>query len=293
MSVFMDLNISFTKDIKRLRNLIETAANLGFSTVAINYVYEPNLKDKRVIPKPMQVSALFNKLPVVQGKSRPITVLSRLTIMASDASHFRQNAAEFRFYDLLAVQPTSEKLFHAVCMMMDVDIICITVTEKLPFFFKRAPVKGAIERGLAFEISYSAAIRDSTMRRYTLANSACLMERCKGKNVIVSSGTDQPLELRGPYDISNLGLLFGLSEGDSKAAVSSTCRSVLLHAETRRTACGIIYTIQTPPESSHQQGHEAPPLDDNRPTSEGAEPPPDSEDLAMPPAAKRTKPAPI
>ncbi|KAM4597594.1 ribonuclease P protein subunit p30 isoform 2-T2 [Polymixia lowei] len=263
MSVFMDLNISFTKDIKRLRNLIETAANLGFSTVAINYVYEPNLKDKRVIPKPMQVSALFNKLPVVQGKSRPITVLSRLTIMASDASHFRQNAAEFRFYDLLAVQPTSEKLFHA------------------------------IERGLAFEISYSAAIRDSTMRRYTLANSACLMERCKGKNVIVSSGTDQPLELRGPYDISNLGLLFGLSEGDSKAAVSSTCRSVLLHAETRRTACGIIYTIQTPPESSHQQGHEAPPLDDNRPTSEGAEPPPDSEDLAMPPAAKRTKPAPI
>lgn len=116
--------------------------------------------------------------------------------------------------------------FQAACMLYDVDIICISVTEKLPFFFKRAPINGvnrhqacqecyhcppppssppppppssspppphsssdkcvcvcveAIDRGVVFEVSYSAAIRDSTMRRYTITNATCLMESCKGK----------------------------------------------------------------------------------------------------------------
>lgn len=39
----------------------------------------------------------------------------------------------------------------------------------------------AVDRGLVFEVSYSAAIRDSTMRRYTIANANALMDTCKGK----------------------------------------------------------------------------------------------------------------
>lgn len=39
----------------------------------------------------------------------------------------------------------------------------------------------AIERGVVFEVMYAAAIRDSTMRRYTIANANVLMDICKGK----------------------------------------------------------------------------------------------------------------
>ncbi|KAM3872243.1 ribonuclease P protein subunit p30 [Diretmus argenteus] len=282
MSVFMDLNISYTADRIRLERLLETAAHLGYSTVAINHVFEPTSKKKQEIPKPAQVSELFDKLPIVQGRSRPIRVLNRLTIMLSDPSHFRPNAAEYRWFDLLAVQPATEKLFHAACMMFDVDIICVTVTEKLPFIFKRAPVNGAVERGLVFEVRYVPAIRDATMRRYTIANAVSLVETCKGKNVILSSGAEKPLELRGPYDISNLGLLFGLSEGDAKEAVSSNCRSVLVHAETRKTASGVIFTMKSSTESSDQKGAPAHSLDESRAGPEG-------EDGAS--AAKRAKPS--
>ncbi|XP_076616730.1 ribonuclease P protein subunit p30 isoform X4 [Chaetodon auriga] len=236
MSVFMDLNLSYTTDKSRLQSLIETAAHLGFSTVALNYVFEPMAKKKQEIPSPTPINDLIDPLPVVQGRSRPIRVLNRLTVVMSDSSHF------------------------AACMTYDVDIICISVTEKLPFFFKRAPVSGAVDRGLVFEVSYSAAIRDSTMRRYTIANAVSLVDTCKGKNMILSSAAEKPLELRGPYDITNLGLLFGLSDGDAKEAVSSTCRSVVLHAETRKTASGIIYTMRSCSESSCQQ--EAPPAAD-------------------------------
>ncbi|XP_062859908.1 ribonuclease P protein subunit p30 [Trichomycterus rosablanca] len=242
MSVFMDLNIIAVNDKKKLLSIIETAAHLGYSTIAINYVMEPQQK-KQQVPKPQPVSELCEKLPIVQGRSRPIKVLNRLTVVATDASHFRP-CNEYKLFDILAVYPKTEKVFHTACMTYDVDIICIAATEKQPFHFKRSPVNGAIERGVCFEITYTAAIRDSTMKKYTIANAINLVDVCKGKNVIVASGTEAPLELRGPYDIGNLGLVFGLSEGDSKSSISTTCRSVVLHGETRSTALGIIHTVK-------------------------------------------------
>ncbi|XP_054877171.1 ribonuclease P protein subunit p30 isoform X2 [Poeciliopsis prolifica] len=250
-----------------LQRLVETAAHLGFSTVAINYVFEPTTKEKQEVPSPVPISELIGQLPVVQGRSHPIKVLNRLTMVMSEASPFRSYATEFRAFDLLAIQPTTEKLFHTICMEWDVDIICISMTEKLPFFFKRAPINGAIDRGVVFEVSYASALRDSTMRRYTIANAVCLMESCKGKNVIVSSAAEKALELRGPYDIINLGTLFGLSDADSKEAVSSTCRAVLLHAETRKTASGIVYTRNSQQEAlQDSDGSEAPAAKRPKPT---------------------------
>ncbi|XP_005813208.1 ribonuclease P protein subunit p30 isoform X1 [Xiphophorus maculatus] len=267
MSVFMDLNVLFSADRSRLQSLVETAAHLGFSTVAINYVYESTTKMKQEVPSPVPINELIGQLPVVQGRSRPIKVLNRLTVVMSEASHFRPNDAEYRAFDLLAVQPTTEKLFHTTCMLCDIDIICISVTEKLPFFFKRAPINGAIDRGVMFEVSYASALRDSTMRRYTITNAVCLMESCKGKNVIVSSAAEKALELRGPYDIINLGALFGLSDADSKEAVSSNCRAVLLHAETRKTASGIVYTRNSQQEALQDcAGSEAPAAKRPKPT---------------------------
>ncbi|KAK1794524.1 hypothetical protein P4O66_010773 [Electrophorus voltai] len=256
MSVFMDLNILAITDKKKLQSTIETAAHLGYSTVAINYVVEPQQK-KQQIPKPESVTELFEKFPIVQGKSRPIKVLNRLTVVATDASHFRPSN-EYKSFDILAVYPKTEKLFHAACMTYDVDIICIAVTEKQPFHCKRSPVNGAIERGVSFEISYTAAIRDSTMKKYTIANAINLTEVCKGKNVILTSGAEAPIELRGPYDIANLGLVFGLSEGDAKAAVSTNCRAVVLHGETRATALGIIHTMKRMQPTGQEQEEESP-----------------------------------
>ncbi|XP_075891278.1 ribonuclease P protein subunit p30 [Nelusetta ayraudi] len=245
MAVFIDLNVIYTPEKSHLRSLIETAAHLGFSTIAINYVFDPSTKKKQELPSPLPIGDVMDKLPVVQGRSRPIRVLNRLTIMMSDASHIRPKPEDYGNFDLLAVHLSTEKLFHAACMTYDVDIICVPVTERLPFILKRAPVNGAIERGLVFEVTYAAAIRDSTMRRYTIANANIMMDICKGKNVILSSAAETALELRGPYDVTNLGLLFGLSDGDAKEAISSTCRSAVLHAETRRTVSGIVYAVRS------------------------------------------------
>uniref|UniRef100_A0A9L0INQ7 Ribonuclease P protein subunit p30 n=1 Tax=Equus asinus TaxID=9793 RepID=A0A9L0INQ7_EQUAS len=238
MAVFADLDLRAGSDLKALRGLVENAAHLGYSVVAINHVVEFKEK-KQEIEKPVAVSELFTSLPIVQGKSRPIKILTRLTIIVSDPSHcnvLRATSSRVRLYDIVAVFPKTEKLFHVACTHLDVDLVCITVTEKLPFYFRRPPINVAIDRGVSFELVYSPAIKDSTMRRYTISNALNLMQICKGK----------PLEIRGPYDVANLGLLFGLSESDAKAAVSTNCRAAVLHGETRKTAFGIIATVKKP-----------------------------------------------
>ncbi|XP_064418810.1 ribonuclease P protein subunit p30 isoform X2 [Latimeria chalumnae] len=207
MALFTDLNIVFPSEKKKLQNVIETAAHLGYSSVAINHVADFQEK-KREIGKPTSPETLFSTLPIVQGTSKPIRVLNRLTLVVSDHSHcneLRATSPRTRLYDVVAVFPKTEKLFHAACTSLDVDLICINVTEKQPFPVRRPAVNA---------------------------------------NIIISSAAENPLELRGPYDVANLGLLFGLSEQDAKAAVSSNCRAAILHGETRRTAFGVIYTMK-------------------------------------------------
>lgn len=54
---------------------------------------------------------------------------------------------------------------------------CVFIQDGL---FSLFPVK-AIDRGVGFELVYSPAIKDSTMRRYTISNALNLMQVCKGK----------------------------------------------------------------------------------------------------------------
>ncbi|KAM9232642.1 ribonuclease P protein subunit p30 isoform 2-T2 [Leptosomus discolor] len=224
MAGFADLNLPQGPDKKPLQSLLEAAAHLGYSVVALNHVIDFKEK-KQEIAKPISPSELFPSLPIVQGTSKRIKVLTRLTLVVSDPSHCNLLIA---------------------CTTLDVDLVCINVTEKLPFYFRRPPVNMAIDRGIYFELLYTPAIKDSTMRRYTISNAISLMQICKGKNIVISSAAERPLELRGPYDVANLGLLFGLSESEAKAAVSTNCRATMLHGETRKSACGVVYTVKKP-----------------------------------------------
>ncbi|NXD26994.1 RPP30 protein, partial [Spelaeornis formosus] len=221
------------------QNILTVCFSVGYSAVALNHVID--FKEKK------QVIFLGVVFTVSLGTSKRIKVLTRLTLVVSDPSHcnlLKSTSANIRLYDIIAVFPKTEKLFHIVCTTLDVDLVCINVTEKLPFYFRRPPVNMAIDRGIYFELLYTPAIKDSTMRRYTISNAISLMQICKGK--VSSQSENKPLELRGPYDVANLGLLFGLPEGEAKAAVSTNCRATMLHGETRKSACGVVYTVKKP-----------------------------------------------
>eukprot|EP00731_Ephydatia_muelleri_P021706 Em0014g297a len=148
-------------------------------------------------------------------------------------------------YDLLAVRPGSEKVFQHACSTLNIDIISLDLSQRIPFYMKYPQVSQAMERGLHFEICYSPAIRDVTARRNVIANAQELVKMTKGKNIILSSEARSDFELRPPEDVSNLCHLFGFKNDQCKGTLTTVCRSVLMHAVMRReTAKGVVGCVR-------------------------------------------------
>ncbi|KAJ3416642.1 Ribonuclease P protein subunit p30 [Chytridiales sp. JEL 0842] len=137
-------------------------------------------------------------------------------------------------YDILAVQPQSEKAFQVACSQFDVDIISLEMGTRLPFYIKATTVNQAIQRGIYFEVSYGPMVRDSNARRHLITNTLSLVRVTKGKNIILSSEANRAMNIRGPHDLINLCHLFGVSNDIARNWISTNCRSVLFHAATRR-----------------------------------------------------------
>jgi ribonuclease P/MRP protein subunit RPP1 len=232
---FCDLNLLQRESEEDNISLLQQSAKLGYQCVAFNT--EVTLETKGSLPPVVKFDT--KKVPNVK-------VLYRLTVATGDVAvlHGLSNPVALG-YDILAITPLSDKVFLQACSSLAVDVISVRTRERLDFYMKRHQVKMAIDRGVAFEVSYCHLIRGESERCYTIANAKELVQWTKGKSTIVSSGTNLIMELRGPYDVANLTQLFGLKGGDCKAAILSNCRSVISHADMRlHTAKGIVSSKQ-------------------------------------------------
>ncbi|XP_070211311.1 ribonuclease P protein subunit p30-like isoform X2 [Littorina saxatilis] len=284
MAAFADLHVAST-DQQVLQDVFQTAIKC-FDWLAVN-TFLTDLKGKGkkgqqqnqiCQPEPVELTDQTRQLLKVEG--RKVRQISRLTALLDDTTNTHKLVSpEVQAFDLLAVQPTNEAAFKLACCTLEVDIIVLNMTEKLSFYIKRPLVNLAIERGMHFEILYSPAVRDSTFRQNTISNALQLTSVCKGKNVIVSSGCEKAIELRGPYDLSNLGLLFGLSSPQSKNAVSKNCRAVLKHAEARKMMKSVVGVVKSSQLSPGDQWI----LDSKRPLSAL---PQTTQEIEQPPAKK-------
>lgn len=110
-----------------------------------------------------------------------------------------------RQHDILALRPTSERALAQCCTTLDVDVISLDLSQRLPV--RRAPmprspverrcvmrtaqetpapqhrlrpqlVKAAVQRGVVFEICYAPLIGDVSSRRQLLSNAISLVRAC-------------------------------------------------------------------------------------------------------------------
>ncbi|GFS26283.1 ribonuclease P protein subunit p30 [Elysia marginata] len=223
---------------------------VGFERVAINNVVKglQSGKTKKQAGKPQSVikppsNILLNEatMQALQTKQPKLQQVSRFTTVLDDFSNtHRLSTPEVQAYDIIAVQPTDEKTFQLACSTLDVDIICLNFSEQLGFSLKRPLIKLAIKRGIHFEILYSPALKDNSVKRNIISNSMSLINISRGKGVIISSGAQKPIELRSPWDVINLGKVFGLSQLQAKDSISRNCRAVLKHGEARKTCKTVI-----------------------------------------------------
>ncbi|PIA16140.1 PHP domain-like protein, partial [Coemansia reversa NRRL 1564] len=138
-------------------------------------------------------------------------------------------------YDVVAVQPASEKIMLAACSGVwdAVDMVALDMGARWGFFAKHKTVGQALANGLSLEIAYWPALADATTRQQWVSNAAGVVRATRGRGLVWTSGARQALDLRTPYDIANLGEALQLNGDLSKRGLSANARAVLMHAFTR------------------------------------------------------------
>ncbi|KAI9204324.1 RNase P subunit p30-domain-containing protein [Polychytrium aggregatum] len=250
--MFYDLSVPYDKDASALGSRLHILKKLGYQCVALNTVVSgKSFATKAVIPKPIPIdgsgdvsASLAMWTSHHQGELPALAQLTRLTICVDDSiqnQHLNGNQSLLNSFDLIAIQPMTEKAFQAACGTFDIDIITLDFSCRLPFFIKATTVNLAIQRGVHFEISVGTALRDSSSRRHLINNAVSLIRASRGKNIILSGEAFRELDIRAPYDIMNLASIFGLNMTQAKESITKNGREVLLHAATRKdTFKGII-----------------------------------------------------
>jgi ribonuclease P/MRP protein subunit RPP1 len=178
--------------------------------------------------------------------------LTRLTVRFGEPGELQDILAKHdelvRRYDLLALEPTSERAFVSACNNKRVDIVTLPLGIRMPFRLRAPTLKAAAANGVALEVSYNAALMDTAARRNFFANAAALVRavgsgagggvgaqtssfagtgvdgggrHTSAPGIILSGGSRQAMELRGPYDAANLATLFGMKDEHARAAMSS------------------------------------------------------------------------
>ncbi|CAK9298429.1 unnamed protein product [Gordionus sp. m RMFG-2023] len=117
----------------------------------------------------------------------------------------------------------------------EIDIISIDTSQKSSIRFKRSNIRSAVNKGINFEFNYSPAIHSSCYRQNLISQlSMLLCIEPRIKNVMLNSGAQKCLDMRGPYDVANLGILFGFKENNCSALCGSVCENTIRHAEHRK-----------------------------------------------------------
>ncbi|KAL8813884.1 MAG: hypothetical protein Q9223_006858, partial [Gallowayella weberi] len=116
-----------------------------------------------------------------------------------------------------------------------IDIISLDCTLRYPFYFRQKTLLAAIERGIRFEICYSQGILGTgEARKNLISNATQLVRATRGRGIVVSSEAQRALAIRGPWDVVNLGVGWGLGKERAVEALQREARGVVLGAEMRR-----------------------------------------------------------
>lgn len=129
--------------------------------------------------------------------------------------------------------PTTDQALQHCCQTFNGDMVCFSL-DRAHISFSRKYYNLAVERKMFFEIRYAPAIIDSNHRRNIIRRSHAYHSYGKSQNIVITSGAASQIELRSPYEVANLGLLFGLSEEQAKCAMAGNCKKLLIRATGRR-----------------------------------------------------------
>lgn len=224
--MFYDLNVVWTGNANQMRRNLSILSELGYQCVALNYVVSGKI---RGIESPF-TDAVMKDLEAAVPKMR---LVKRLTICLDDSSKNQSFASLTNQFDLVAVQPASERALQSAATALDIDLISVDVSNRLPFYLRHKTVCAAIERGIRFELRYAAGIEHAEVRRHTIANAAAVIRASRGRGIVTSSGLSHVPAARAPLDVVNLVTVWGLKSSAARDSVEKEAQNAVLNGKLR------------------------------------------------------------
>jgi len=186
------------------------------------------------------LAATHSVLPCssAQASPAPLRQLTRLTVSVADAVAGAALAAAAPItatYDLLAVEPKSERALAQACSSLDIDIITLPLTSKLPFKLRPNALAPALARGVVFEVCYGPGLEDPASLRWLISNVQALARCVRGKNIILSGGITDPVSVRPTLDAASLlGSVLKVSTAAARAHLTTIPAAAIAHSMVRR-----------------------------------------------------------
>lgn len=230
-----------------LLNTITTLYTLGYTHIAINFTLSENVRfpNNQQDINPIQIKMIKDHF---KDNFPKLKLFTRLTLVINDPSQCQGLSKVQNSFDLIAVQPTSEKGLQLATTNLDIDLISFNMASKLPFFLKHKTIGSALEKGIKFEICYSPMISGPAgysiqtandnmslsktallVRKYFFSNVLQLIRATRSKGLVVSSGATQPLQMRNLSDILSLLKTVGLDNSRAKSCVTDNPEKVLVN----------------------------------------------------------------
>ncbi|KAA1477950.1 PHP domain-like protein [Dentipellis sp. KUC8613] len=233
---------------------VDMLVHLGYTVIALT----------QTVQKKVEQKSFVNVLDPLLRQLRPrpgIVFLKRLTIVLDEDSEkgfglTNANAPLFAPYDLLALLPTTETTFSLACLThtqpspLTAHILSVPLTlPRLPFRMKHTLVRAALRSGAVFEVNYAGALglgaedglgdvvgtAGAGAKRNWWAAAREVVRVTKGRGVLLSGGGASEAELRAPKDVGNLATFLDLPQNLAHDASTTTPKSLVLRAQTRRT----------------------------------------------------------
>ncbi|KAG7193053.1 uncharacterized protein KQ657_001170 [Scheffersomyces spartinae] len=236
------------QQLTQLINTIATLYTLGYRYVAINFTLDEKIKLPNGPINPIDIQLLRARLSKYEG----LKLFTRLTLIIHDPSQCQGLAKLQSCFDILAVNPITEKALQLATSNLDIDLVSLNFGSRLPYFLKHKTVGSAIEKGILFEICYSYVI--SGPAGYTLsqsndslnlASSALLIRKnffnnvlqliraSRSRGLVISSGATQPLQARNSVDVITLMKTLGMDHGRAKHFMTKNPENALRNGRLR------------------------------------------------------------
>lgn len=202
--------------LENLHNTIAMLYSFGYHYIAVNFIVSESVK------LPQKGVDKLNPIPMNELRQKFLTfpklrLFSRITLVLSDPAKCQSvlkinNTGAF---DLVAIQPLTEKALQLTSANLDVDLISLPMASRWPYFLKHKTVGQALGKGIKFELCYSgliggpAAYESSSHlgvsgkinRKQFFSNSLQLIRASRSKGLVLSSGAGEPMNVRNYVDI--------------------------------------------------------------------------------------------